>query len=268
MSATKRSLLSASSRAGFSTKGLCAFLCLLLLVSLASGCAPKHARLKDEHNALKAGNSWEVNRSVMQAAERSGNIDIALATGEAELQARPENDEARFAMARLYSRAGSPDQAFSTLEGVSDGKRSGTLFKLERARALIASNRAAEARQELDSIGGPGASEREVRKLKGVCADLVGEHALAQETYRGLLSEQEEGSVRFNYGRSLIASRNYSQAASTLIPLVDNPNYARARILAAGAFMRSGDRTSARNLLDGYLSSSEIDDLLAGRTSL
>lgn len=252
----------------FSCRNLGAIFCLALFVSLAFGCAPKHASLKDEHNALKAGNLWEINQSVMLAAERSGNIEVAMSAGNAELQARPENDEARFIMARLYSRQGSPEQAFTTLEGVSDGRKTDPRYRLERARALIASNRAMEAREELDGIANAGSSDREVRKLKGVCADLVGEHALAQETYRSLLSEQEEGSVRYNYGRSLIASRNYGQAASTLLPLVDNPSYARARILAAGAFMRSGDKVSARNLLEGYLSSSEIDDLLAGRTNL
>ncbi len=255
-------------RPALSGGSLFVFCCLLLLVSLSFGCAPRHATLKDSENALKTGSSWEMNQSVMLAAERSGNIEIATSAGEAELQARPENDEARFIMARLYSRQGSPEQALSTLEGVSDGMKTDPRYRLERARALIASNRAVEARGELESIGSAGNSEREVRKLKGVCADLVGEHALAQETYRGLLAEQEEGSVRYNYGRSLIASREYRQAASTLVPLVDNPAYARARILAAGAFMRSGDTTSARNLLEGYLSSSEIDDLLAGRTKL
>lgn len=241
-------------------------LLLCLAVAVLAGCAPRHASLKPGDNALLSGNSWEVNRAVMLAGERSHSLEVAIKAGEEELNARPDNDEARIILARLQSRAGRPEQALNTLEGVSAGGAAKPECLVEQARAHIASNQPAEALKLLDAAAGAqGDTLHAVKKLRGVAEDLTGNHAAAQELYRGLLTEREDSSVRFNYGRSFIASHSYSQAASALIPLVDNPDYPQARILAAGALMRSGDRAGARNLLEGYLTSTEIDALLSQR---
>jgi hypothetical protein len=43
---------------------------------------------------------------------------------------------------------------------------------------------------------------------------------------------------------------------------VDSPKYPQARILAAGAIKKAGDKRQARSLLEGYLPDKQIDGLM------
>lgn len=241
---------------------LLALLATILL--LPAGCAPRHATLKAGDNALRTGNTWEVNRAVMLAAEQSNNFGVALHAGEQELKERPGNDEARILLARMQSRSGRAEQAMTTLAGVSAEHASSPEWRLEKARACLAANQPAETIRELDALGtDAGQTQREGRKLRAVALDLTGDHRAAQETYRALLIEQDDMNVRYNYGRSLVATADFAEAAAILIPLADNPDYPQARVLASGSLMKSGDAAGARALLEGYLGRQEIDNLMA-----
>lgn len=239
------------------------FLLFLLLIVFMSACVPKQVKLKDSDNALLSGNTWEVNRAVMLAGEKSNALEVALRAGEAELEARPDNDEARIIMARLQSRVGRAEQAISTLEGLSSQAAQSPVAQIERARASIVLNRPGEALSFLAGINTDARDiNQEVKKLEAVAYDITGQHEMAQEIYKDILSRREDAATRYNYGRSLINSGKYAEASSALMRLVDNPNYPQARILAAGALLHSGDSQGARYLLEGYLSAAEIDKLL------
>lgn len=244
---------------------------LLAAIALAfvlAGCAaaPRHASVDDRHNALLAGSSWETNRAVMEAGERTGNLQIALSAGESELKDRPDNDEARVMLSRIETRVGRPEQAFYNLSQLSPRHRETPQAELEYARACIATSRFKEAQESLEKV-----SSREPdivwekKRLSAVTEDLSGEHALAQQHYRDLLAEREDEAVRYNLGRSYISTRDYRLAAAALLPLTENPRYPMARVLAAGSFAKIGDKTAAKNLLEGYLSDYEIESLLSGR---
>ena len=238
-------------------------LVVLACASIAiTGCADQPRSVNKE---LRTTGSWEVNRSVMSAAEHSGNYEIALKTGEEELKARPDNDEAKIVVARLLSRTGQPQRAATMLQTIKDDPDGRVL--IERVRSLIAMGMGNLARElideqtEMDAIRGKE-NQFEARKLLAVALDLEGDNRKAQMQYAALLSQQEDSAVRMNYGRSLIATGDYSQAAEILMPLVDSQTYPRARILAAGALNKSGDPKLARSLLEGYLSDKQIDELM------
>ena len=237
--------------------------CLLFSV-LISGCGTQSG-MKAPDGKLQTGASWEVNRAVMVAAENSGNNEIALKTGEEELKQRPDNVEAKIFVARLLCRTGQPQRSSSILETIKSDPDGRVL--IERARTLIALDLGSLARQlldepeEMDRIVGQD-NKFEARKLLAVAYDLEGENHKAQALYSDLLSQKEDSAVRMNYGRSLIATKSYAQAATILMPLTDSQEFPQARILAAGALKKSGDSTLARNLLEGYISDSKIDELM------
>jgi predicted Zn-dependent protease len=201
----------------------------------------------------------------MNAAELSGNYEIALKTGEEELKARPDNDEAKIVVARLLSRTGQPQRAASILDSIQNDPSGKVL--IERVRALIAMGMGGLARELIDEQHEMGRihgkeNQFEAQKLLAVAYDLEGENRKAQAQYSALLAQREDSAVRMNYGRSLIATGNYSQAAEMLMPLVDSQTYPQARILVAGALSKSGDKRLARSLLEGHLSDKKIEGLL------
>ena len=238
-------------------------LVVLACASIAlTGCADRPRTVNKE---LRTTGTWEVNRSVMIAAERSGNYEIALKTGEEELKERPDNDEAKIIVARLLSRTGQAQRATSLIETIKEDPEG--LVLIERVRALIAmgiGNLARELIDEPHEMGRIHGKENqfEAQKLLAVAYDLEGENRKAQAQYSALLAQREDSAVRMNYGRSLIATGNYSQAAEMLMPLVESQKFPQARILAAGALNKLGDSRLARSLLEGYLSDKQIDELM------
>ena len=240
-----------------------ALMVVAVIAVAVSGCATQQQTRGD--NALKTTSSWDVNRAVITAAERSGNYEIALKTGEEELKARPDNDEAKIVVARLLSRTGQPQRASVLLESIKDDPDGRVL--IERVRSLIAMGMGGLARGLIDEPGEMGRIQGEenrfeANKLLAVAFDLEGEHRKAQRQYAELLAQHEDSAVRMNYGRSLIATGSYSQAAEMLMPLVESQKFPQARILAAGALNKSGDSRLARSLLEGYLSDRQIDELM------
>jgi tetratricopeptide (TPR) repeat protein len=216
---------------------------------------------------LLGQDGWEANEAVMKAAETAGNVEIGLQAGERELAARPENVEARLFLARLQTRAGLVDQAMFTLEPLADDRS--VAARLELGRANLAGGRLEEAEaflQEAMDASPTTDQSRSLRKLSAIAEDLRGRHAEAQKLYAQLLIEHDEPSVRINYGQSLLLSREYSQVVTILTPLLDSPQYVKARFVAAAALAGRKDRAGARDLLESYLPESEIKRILGGES--
>jgi Tfp pilus assembly protein PilF len=140
---------------------------------------------------------------------------------------------------------------------------------IELARAeLSLGGQTQKALARLDAALSSGLSpelERAARKLKAIGEDLEGRHGEAQKIYAQLLIEKDEPSVRFNYGRSLLASRRYSEAVAALRPILDEPRLAQARVVAAAALASQNDKRAAKSLLESYLPAEDIDRLLGAK---
>ena len=240
-------------------------LAILALAMLAMpGCVFEKPVSGLNADKLLGRGEWPANQAIMRAAESTGNLELGLQAGRRELDARPENKEARIFLARLQTMAGRPEQALYTLEALAD--EGSAAARLETARALLSQGEAARARPTLESLVSDGSlsqnEARSARKLMGICEDQLGNRAESQALFRQLLLERDEPSVRFNLGSSLISGGSYDEAIIVLTPLVDSPRFLEARIMAAAAFTRKNDKTSARGLLEGYVSDGEINRLL------
>jgi Flp pilus assembly protein TadD len=236
----------------------------LLLALAVPGC--RSIRHSGQTGTLPEAGSWASSEAVMRAAETTGNIEMGIAAGEMELEARPDNREARIFLARLQTRAGLVEQALYTLEPLSGDTSAAA--RLELARALMASGKAQEAQESLAVAREASHSDfedRMIRKLQAIGEDLGGRHDEAQKMYAQLLVEKDEPSVRFNYGNSLFATRQYKEAVAVLTPLLDMPKFVKARYMAAAALSRQNDKAGARNLLESYLPESEIQRILGSK---
>jgi Flp pilus assembly protein TadD len=206
---------------------------------------------------------WSSNQSIMKAAEKSGNLEVALSAGARELEARPDNKEARLLLAKIQTRAGLLDQALLTLEPLAED--TSPEVGIEVSRVKLAQGEVDEAAELLSGILNQGITpeeKRTARKLMAISEDQTGKHAAAQAIYKELLVELDEPSVRHNYGQSLLASKNYDQAAAVLKPLVDLPQFSKSRVVAAAAMARSNKKQQARDLMEGYMPEAEINRLL------
>ncbi|MDR1046034.1 MAG: tetratricopeptide repeat protein [Candidatus Adiutrix sp.] len=241
---------------------LLAGLCFLL-----PGCAA--AKLPDKpavEELSRSMDSWETNMIIIRAAEKSGNLDIALGTAKAEIAQRPDNQEGRLVLARLQTRTGQPEQAMITLESCARPGESSVL--LEKARAGLALGlvpEAVEMLQRSKEADPPHSLIWEIDKLSAVAADLSGDHDSAQNLYRALLGRQDDPGLRYNYGRSLISSGRYGQAVNILLPLVERVDMPQARVAAAAAMAKNKDVEGARNLLHGYMTDEDINRVLKGK---
>jgi FimV-like protein len=243
-------------------RALLAILAAFILLPLTLGCQ-NSLKSKTTLAELISSDSWAANQAIMRAAENAGNLDVGLNAGQKELDARPDNKEARIYMARLQILAGLSEQALFTLEPLKEDQ-SGPV-RIELARAYLRGGQTKEARPILEKLTKEGQNPQEQRtakKLLGICDDQEGQHQKAQALFRHLLVERDEPSVRYNLGCSLIASNNFDEAISILQPLVDSPRYLEARVMTAAAFSRKNDKKSARGLLEGYMSEREIKRLL------
>jgi Flp pilus assembly protein TadD len=239
----------------------------LLLLALTFGCQAGANKPKKALAELIGADTWAANQAVMRAAERAGNVEVGLNAGQKELDARPDNKEARVFMARLQTMAGLSEQALFTLGPLKEDQS--VAARLEFARAYLRDGRPKEARPILEKLAEELqdlSEKRAARKLLGICEDMEGQHKKAQALFRQLLVERDEPAVRYNMGSSLIASGNFDEAISVLKPLVDSPRYLDARLMTAAALSRKQDKKSARGLLEGYVSESEIKRLLGEKS--
>jgi Flp pilus assembly protein TadD len=234
------------------------------MVIMVTGCQTGRKNLSGKN--ILAADDWASNQAMMKAAEKSGNLEVALAAGARELLVRPNNREARIFLAKIQTRAGLLEQALFTLEPLQQDNT--TEVKLEQARVLLAQGQTESAlsiidealtrKLELDS-------SRTARKLKAIGEDQSGRHPAAQAIYSQLLIELDEPTVRHNYAQSLLATKNYQQAVTVLKPLLDLPQFSRSRLVAAAALVKANDRQGARDLMEGHLPEAEINRLLRGK---
>ncbi len=237
-------------------------LAALLLCLLCAGCSTTSYSLHG--NPISLDETWDSRLRVIKAAEAAGTLDMALTAARKELDERPENAEARVIMARLQTRSGRPDQALAVLEPLKGAPSPES--RVEEARALLAQDRPGEAKGILTAVtqSNPSAvTTREANKLVAICTDLEGNHPSAQNMYKALLAERDEVGVRYNLGRSLLAGKQYAEAAATLMPLVDIQALPQARLAAAAALAKSNRKQEAAGLLQGHMPQEQIDRLLA-----
>lgn len=223
-----------------------------------------------EHIQTFDNSSWENTRSILRAAERSGNLDMALETSKDFIAINPQHVDARVYAARALTRTGDAQQALRTLSFIKPEQQTAPV-QLEMARAQMALGNTAKAHKILVYLVQENASDaalaggdelaRDIAKLYAVSLSVNGEFDQANTLFEKLMANSDEADVRYNYARSLMFQCRYDNAYELLSPLVES--YPPARPAAAVTLWKMGRTDEGKALLKGLIEPSILEAWLA-----
>lgn len=202
----------------------------------------------------------EVQLQVAQAADASGDSDLAIAMYTAAAASEPSNVTLQLRCADILSRSGKTTQARQMLtERLRSNPNQPDLI---RALALIdlVAGQPAQAIAGLDRIlvSNPG----DIRALvdKAVALDLQGNHAAAQAIYHQVLATAPDDAAALNdLAVSLMLEGRTSQALDTLAPLQDAENAPeRLKVNLGVLYAATGNRERSRQLLGDRISDGDL----------
>jgi Flp pilus assembly protein TadD len=213
--------------------------------------------------------SAEARLQVAEAAESSGDSELALSMYTAAAESEPANIILQLRCADALARRGKIEEARKLLAGrlrTQSGQPD-----LTRALAAIdlVAGQPAQAIAELDRI--LAASPGDVRALvdKAVALDMQGQHAAAQVIYRQVLATSpDDMAARNDLALSLMLVGQTRQALDTLAPmqnLASSPQ--RLRNNLGILYAATGDTEQSRLLLGGRASSSDVSALTRAVTA-
>jgi Flp pilus assembly protein TadD len=205
----------------------------------------------------------EARLQVAEAADASGDSDLAVSMYTAAAAGEPSNTPLQLRCADALARNGKVAQARQML---TERLRSNpSQPDLIRALALIdlVAGQPAQAIAGLDQVlaSNPG----DVRALvdKGVALDLQRQHAAAQAIYRQVLATTpDDAATRNDLAVSLMMEGQTRQALETLGPMQDADNSPpRLRVNLGILYAATGDAERSRQLLGNRISDSELSVL-------
>jgi Flp pilus assembly protein TadD len=204
--------------------------------------------------------STEARLQVAEAAEASGDRDLAISMYTAAAANEPSNIALQLRCAEALARSGKVEQARQILaERLHANDRQPDLV---RALALIdiVAGQPAQAVAEFDEV--LAANPGDVRALvdKAVALDLQGKHTEAQAIYRQVLATApNDAAVRNNLAVSMMLEGRTGPALEMLVPLqaVDT-SPARLKINLGILYAANGNLGRSRQLLGDRITDSDL----------
>jgi Flp pilus assembly protein TadD len=207
--------------------------------------------------------SAEARLQVAEAADSSGDTELAISMYTAAAASEPANTNLQLRCADALARRGKIDEARKLLAErlrTSPGQPD-----LVRALALIdlVAGQPARAITELDQI--LAANPADVRALvdKGVALDLLGQHAAAQAIYQQVLATSpNDAAAKNDLALSLMLEGRTRQALDTLAPMQNVAGSSqRLRTNLGILYAATGDVQRSRELLGDRAANSEVSAL-------
>jgi Flp pilus assembly protein TadD len=205
----------------------------------------------------------EARLQVAEAADASGDSDLAISMYTAAATNEPSNIALQLRCADALARNGKITQARQMLsERLRSNPRQPDLI---RALALIdlVAGQPAQAIAGLDQVlaSNPG----DVRALvdKAVALDLQGQHGAAQAIYRQVLATTpDDAATRNDLAMSLMMEGRTHQALETLVPMQDADNAPqRLRVNLGILYAATGNAERSRQLLGDRISDDDLSTL-------
>ncbi len=207
--------------------------------------------------------SAEARLQVAEAADSSGDSELAISMYTAAAASEPGNTSLQLRCADALARRGKIDEARKLLAErlrTSPGQPD-----LVRALALIdiVAGQPARAITELDQI--LAANPGDIRALvdKGVALDLLRQHAAAQAIYQQVLAASpNDAAAKNDLALSLMLEGRTRQALDTLAPMQNVADSSqRLRTNLGILYAVTGDVARSRQLLGDRVSDSEVSAL-------
>jgi Flp pilus assembly protein TadD len=207
---------------------------------------------------------------VAQAADVSGDTDLAISMYTAAAASEPSNTPLQIRCADALTRAGKIAQARQML--TDRLKTDPGQPDLVRALALVdlVAGQPAQAIAGFDQL--LAANPSDVRALvdRGVALDLQGQHAAAQAIYRQVLATQpNDPATTNNLAVSLMMEGRTHEALETLAPLRDVADAPQRLKMNLGIlYAASGDTARSRQMLADRISENELTTITRAVTSV
>jgi Flp pilus assembly protein TadD len=164
-----------------------------------------------------AGSDLSRQLRVAAAAERGGQIDVALQIYTGAAQANPGNAEVAARHAGLLMLVGNPDAALQALAEARRRNPDDTALLLMEGRALLELGRAPDALALFERRLRSAPADSAALNGKGVALDMLGRHADARAAYRAAHAADPRNPLwAGNFALSLILSGCPAQAATLL----------------------------------------------------
>lgn len=240
---------------------------MLLRLSVSACCALSACTSVDAQHQPTM--SADARLQVAEAAEQSGDSELAISMYTAAAANEPTNTDLQLRCADALARAGKIDEARTLLAErlrAQPGQPD-----LTRALALIdlVAGQPARAIAELDQI--LAASPADVRALvdKAVALDLQGQHAAAQAIYQQVLATApNDAAARNDLAVSLMLEGRTHQALETLAPMQDaDGSPQRLRTNLGILYAATGNLERSRQLLGDRVSDGDLSALMRALAS-
>jgi Flp pilus assembly protein TadD len=244
----------------FRLKSVC---CLAIAASCAiTACAPSDPR----HVSTL---SPEARLQLAEAADASGDSDLAITMYSAAAASAPSNVALQLRCADALARSGKIGQARQLLMDRLHQNRGQP--DLIRALALVdlVAGQPAEAIAQFDRI--LARNPRDVRALgdKAVALDLLGQHATAQATYREVLAlTPNDPAATNNLAVSMMLEGHIHQALETLEPMQDaGTSPPRLKVNLGILYALNGNAEQSRQLLGDFVTDGDLSALTRALSS-
>jgi Flp pilus assembly protein TadD len=207
--------------------------------------------------------SADARLQVAQAAESSGDSELAISMYTAAAASEPGNIELQLRCADALARRGRVGEARKLLAerlraqpGQSD---------LTRAVALIdlVAGQPAQAIAGLNEVLAANPGDERALVDKAVALDLQGQHAAAQAIYRQVLATSpNDAAARNNFALSLMLEGRTRQALETLAPMQDaDGSPQRLKTNLGILYAATGNAERSRQLLGDRVSDGDVSAL-------
>jgi Flp pilus assembly protein TadD len=214
--------------------------------------------------------SADAQLQVAEAAEQSGDRQLALSMYAAAAASEPANIDMQLRCADAFARAGRIDEARKLL--TERLRVYPSQPDLARALALVdlVAGQPAQAITELDHIlaGSPG--DTRVLVDKAVALDLQGQHATAQVIYRQVLATApNDAAARNDLAVSLMLEGRTHQALETLAPMQNaDSSPPRLKVNLGLLYAATGNVEQSRQLLGDRVSGGNVSALTRALASV
>jgi Flp pilus assembly protein TadD len=204
--------------------------------------------------------SAEARLQVAEAADASGDSELAIATYTAAAADNPGNIDLQLRCADALARAGKIDEARKLLQ--ERLRAHPNQPDLTRALALVdlVAGRLPEAIAGLDRVLALNPDDTRALVDKAVALDLQRQHAAAQSIYRQVLARSpDDATTRNNLALSLMLEGQARQALETLAPMQSmDSTPQRLKINLGILYAANGNAERSRELLGDSVSQADL----------
>ncbi|MDH3510576.1 MAG: tetratricopeptide repeat protein [Gammaproteobacteria bacterium] len=220
--------------------------------------------------SIEAPDSDGLRLALAQAALRSGAYDLALHSARKVAQSDPESLPPQFVIAQALLSSGAEAEAMQHMQGLIE-RSPNLLVELEYVRMLSASDRVANANEELRRIAQKYGGHAEIARMHALLSLISGDLDSAERDFSQLLANSSSVYESYFYlGQIASLRQNYSEAIKFFGRISGGERLVPAQIGISQAYFQLGEPQTALTQLETFIENypHHAFDIVMTQTSL